>query len=104
MMSVDHKTVAPDFDQSGYPSQGEIIGSAWQTAWDLLADDQEMSAQNLCPLMCLTSGAKFITARNLLTSARAAGLLRVRYKVINSRRRAIYRRNSTVEALLTTQS
>lgn len=101
MMSVDRKTAAPDFDQSGYPGQGEIIGPAWQTAWDLLADGQEMTARELCPLMCLTSGAKSITARNLLTSARAAGLLRARYKVIDSRRRAIYRRNPTVEALLT---
>jgi hypothetical protein len=73
---------APDFfvgpDGYHYPSDGKMLGPAWQAVWDAL-DDQEVTSVELVALMCTTSGIQVKTAFNLLTEARKAEWIQRRF-------------------------
>jgi hypothetical protein len=58
---------APDFSP-GYPSGGEIISVAWQTAWDELAEAM-VPRPELQALMAERSGCSPKTANNLVSLA-----------------------------------
>lgn len=65
---------APDFDNEGYPTQGERIGPAWEAGWSIidperwtLEDDvvKEMVRHQIAPK----------TALNIIRQARMAGVV-----------------------------
>jgi hypothetical protein len=83
-------TVAPDFT-NGYPSAGEMIGPAWQVAWDLMeASPVPLRSSGLAEAMVAATGVKFDTARNLIRSAARYQKLNVEYRFVGKTRYAFY--------------
>lgn len=83
-------TKAPDFNGT-YPSSGELIGPAWQTAWEELDPTEWTLGDDVAAIMCENIGIKHKTAKELLRKAAYVGILATRTRVINSRRRVLYR-------------
>jgi hypothetical protein len=81
---------APDFSGT-YPSQGELIGPAWQAAWIALAPGP-LPSTRLVPIMCAASDIQPRTASELLRKARRSNKVTVKYRMIKKRRTAVYER------------
>lgn len=88
---VTRTTTAPNF-RGDYPGAGERIGPAWQAAWDELCSGREIRGDQLTAAMLDTVDIKSHTAESLLRQARQYGVLNVRYRRVDSRRRAFYSR------------
>lgn len=65
---------APDF-KGTYPSAGERIGPAWQSAWNALADGQWLKGVTLSALIAQQTGLAPTTIANLLRQAATAGVV-----------------------------
>lgn len=70
--------VAPDLRHGAspgrpYPSSAKIMGPAWQTAWEVLADGDWHSGQDLVDAMVAAHPVQDRSARNLLTLASGGG-------------------------------
>jgi hypothetical protein len=72
IQSIPHQ--APDFAGT-YPSSGELIGPAWQAAWDALCKEGWIPGDELAQIMCACVNIELKTAKNLLRQARKVGVL-----------------------------
>jgi hypothetical protein len=87
---------APNFNGE-YPGAGAKIGPAWQAAWDRMEGGDWISSGDLADVMMTAVDIQFVTAKNLLSSARRAGVIQVKRGAgsrRNGHRQAAYRRES----------
>lgn len=75
---------APDITQ-GYPSGGSKIGPAWDSAWEWLRAQGRgwTDGTDLARRVSVNHELAESTVRNLLTSARRAGLLEQTYRAVD---------------------
>lgn len=85
------KQKAPDFGADGYPSGGDLIGPAWQSAWEALHYNPEMTGDELALVMQNSASIKHKTAKNLLGQARKAGIITARRRKVGGKRSPVYR-------------
>ncbi len=89
-------------DGGRYPQDGDLIGSAWEIAWEIL--DQRapwwVNSTELASIVTYDVGATDKTVRNLLGQARRRGILEVAYRPhgLPARRTASYRPTDTFGA------
>ncbi len=85
---------APDFGRSAYPSGGRLIGPAWQEIWDSLSYDGWVFVDDAIASAIRELPIASATARNLLCTAKRAGLVEVELRPVGTpvRRRAYYRK------------
>lgn len=83
-------TPAPNFVGT-FPGAGERIGPAWQVAWNILSHGEWVTSGELAVAMRDKARIEECTAKSLLRGARKAGILAVKRRIIDGKRRAVYR-------------
>jgi hypothetical protein len=71
-----------------YPLAGERIGPAWRAAWRMLDREQWINGGDVAAAVAPRCGLQVETVKNLLSSARRAGLLEQRIQRAHGRSRA----------------